>query len=70
MPHQKALDDEIINLRKKIQDLTEHLNVVTQAEAHYRQTYVMWGGAAMLTGRAWDLMSRAGNKAREYLLRN
>jgi len=67
MPHQKALDDEILNLRKKVQDLTEHLNIVVRAEAHYRETYVMWGAGATHTGTAWDLLSTAGNAARGYL---
>ncbi len=67
MPHQKALDDEIINLRQKVQNLTEHLNIVVRAEAHYRETYVMWGAGATHTGTAWDLLSTAGNAARGYL---
>lgn len=47
--------------------LREALDDLQQAEAEYRLMHDRHGGDARATGRAWDLMRRAGNKARTIL---
>lgn len=55
-----VLEAEVERLRGALQGLE-------QAEATYRRTYESRGGGASETGRAWDLMRRAGNAARDIL---
>lgn len=43
------------------------LRVLAACELNYRRTYERLGGGHKDTGRAWDQMRRAGDRARELL---
>lgn len=47
--------------------LREALEELQKAEATYRYAHDVFGGGDLKTGRAWDLMRRAGDKARSAL---
>ena len=44
-------------------EMLEALDVLQAAEAHYRKSHNAFGEGHIETGRAWDAMRRAGNKA-------
>lgn len=48
-------------------DIIEALRNLAAAEATYRATHDLEGEASPKTGRTWDLMRRAGDKARAAL---
>src|SRR5579864_2799359 len=48
-------------------EISEALRNLSVAEATYRATHDLEGDASPKTGRAWDLMRRAGDKARAAL---
>jgi hypothetical protein len=52
---------------ERIERLREALDDLQQAEANYRLTHDSQGERHTATGRAWDLMRRAGDKARATL---
>lgn len=47
--------------------LLEALEVLSTAERHYRDMYQCHGGQALDTGRAWDMLRKAGIEARAVL---
>jgi hypothetical protein len=50
-------------------ELLEALAKLQACEAGYREVHDRFGGDARATGRAWDLMRRAGNEARDEIAR-
>lgn len=50
-----------------IEQLRSALEELQAAEARYRYAHDILGAGDSKTGRAWDLMKRAGDKARELL---
>lgn len=53
--------------QSQIDLLTERLDTLQQAEAEYRLMHDRHGDGSRAAGRAWDLMRRAGDKARAAL---
>lgn len=47
--------------------LADELRALANAEAEYRRSHDLFGTDDMRTGRAWDAMRRAGDKARAIL---
>jgi hypothetical protein len=48
-------------------ELVEALSELSDAEASYRKAHDLYGGGDIRTGRAWDRLRRAGDKARAAL---
>lgn len=61
------LQRDVLALIGKSKALSEALDDLQQAEAEYRAMHDLYGDAAKATGRAWDLMRRAGDRARSLL---
>lgn len=59
--------DTITRLRSLLSERTEALDDLQQAEFEYRQMHDRHGDGSQAAGRAWDLMRRAGDKARAAL---
>ena len=51
----------------RIAELEAGLRAIESAEATYRYAHDVLGGGDSKTGRAWDLMRRAGDRARTLL---
>lgn len=49
------------------QALADALRALAEAEATYRKNHDLHGDGSRETGRAWDMMRRAGDEAREAL---
>lgn len=62
-----ALLDRLDALESETQVLREALRELQTAEALYRQRHDMFGGDSIESGRAWDVMRRAGDRARQAL---
>jgi hypothetical protein len=63
----KACLEAISTLLKERDALRNHVDDLQQAEFEYRLMHDRYGAGASATGRAWDLMKRAGDKARAAL---
>jgi hypothetical protein len=59
--------EAISTLLKERDALRNHVDDLQQAEFEYRLMHDRYGDGASTTGRAWDLMKRAGDKARAAL---
>lgn len=59
--------DTIERLSAELERKTEALDDLQQAEAEYRLMHDRHGDGSQAAGRAWDLMRRAGDKARVTL---
>jgi hypothetical protein len=62
-----ALCDALESTQAEIARLTTALNALQQAEATYRYAHDVLGAGDTKTGRAWDLLKRAGDNARAAL---
>lgn len=67
----KAIDDGAAEVvppdAGEVKRLTERLDDLQRAEAEYRRMHDLHGDDSMWAGHAWDLMRRAGDKARAAL---
>lgn len=62
--HYIVLPDDVKAVVKERDDLREALKNLAEAEAAYRLAHDVEGDKSMKAGRAWDVMRRAGDKAR------
>lgn len=65
--HIPALSDALTRLKAEVERKDEALDDLQQAEAEYRLMHDRHGDGSQAAGRAWDLMRRAGDKARAAL---
>lgn len=63
----QSQEDSSLSETARVDCLRNALDDLQQAEAEYRLMHDLHGDGAAATGRAWDLMRRAGNKARAVL---
>ena len=63
------LREDAIKLVNRTNALFDALDGLQKAEAEYRFAHDRFGGGHSDTGRAWDLMRRAGDRARALLNR-
>jgi hypothetical protein len=54
-------------LNSRVATLAAELRGLADAEAEYRRVHDQYGGSDRRSGRAWDLMRRAGDRARAAL---
>lgn len=66
-PTLTAMLTEIRELRAENARLKSSVNKLASAEAEYRKAHDLHGDGSPQSGRAWDLMRRAGDTARAAL---
>lgn len=63
-----AMVRRIYDQEQEIKHLRAWLDRLAACEADYRSAHDLCGDGSREAGRAWDLMRRAGDKAREIVL--
>lgn len=63
----ECMNPEWENDRAERDRLREALDTLQRSEAAYRRAHDVHGDGALAAGRAWDIMRRAGDKARAAL---
>lgn len=68
--HMYEVVNEIEDLRAAKAELVDALNVLQANESVYREVHDLKGAGDMATGRAWDCMRHAGDKARALVAKH